>query len=115
MEPTSKEPTQTEEQPSSSGNAEGLQKDAGTQQPNDNGSTGEEEQPSSFFSSLFSIVTKPFSLIISFFSGFFSWLFGFNEEEFTSQTDALLKVDSLNEKKTGLQPDEDSSDNHLFG
>ena len=59
---------------------------------------------------------KPFSLIASFFGGFFSWLFGSNEEksdEFT--TDALLKLDSSDKEKTDLQPDKDSSDNHLFG
>ncbi|NEV49241.1 ankyrin repeat domain-containing protein [Wolbachia pipientis] len=103
-------------------------KDVGTQQkeeqgdnvqshPGSNeGNSEEEEQPSSFFGSFFSIITKPFSLIISFFGGFFSWLFGSNEEksdEFT--TDALLKLDSSDKEKTDLQPDEDSSDNHLFG
>lgn len=128
VEPASKEPTQIEEQPSSSGNAEGPQKDVGTQQkegqgdniqshPGSNeGNSEEEEQPSSFFGSFFSIITKPFSSIISFFGGFFSWLFGSNEEksdEFT--TDALLKLDSSDKEKTDLQPDEDSSDNHLFG
>jgi hypothetical protein len=47
---------------------------------------------------------KPFSLIASFFGGFFSWLFGSNEEkidESTSQTDAsvsLPKLDSLDEE-----------------
>ncbi|XP_011860448.1 PREDICTED: ankyrin-2-like [Vollenhovia emeryi] len=65
VEPASKEPTQTEEQPSSSGNAEGLQKDAGTQQkegqrdnvqlhPDSNeGNSEEEEQPSSFLAKEF--------------------------------------------------------------
>jgi len=56
-----------------------------------------EEQPSSFFGSLFSILTKPFSLIASFFGGFFSWLFGSNEEkidESTSQTDARCEGES---------------------
>ncbi|OJH31615.1 MAG: ankyrin repeat domain-containing protein [Wolbachia endosymbiont of Armadillidium vulgare] len=38
-----------------------------------------EEQPSSFFGNLFSILMKPFSLIGSFFGGFFSWLFGSDE------------------------------------
>ncbi|WP_353277454.1 ankyrin repeat domain-containing protein [Wolbachia endosymbiont (group A) of Agelastica alni] len=63
-----------------------------------------EEQPSSFFGSLFSILMKPFSLIGSFLGGFFSWLFGSNEEkidESTSQTDAnvsLLRSDSLDEE-----------------
>lgn len=63
-----------------------------------------EEQPSSFFGSLFSILMKPFSLIASFFGGFFSWLFGSNEEkidESTSQTDASvspLKSNLLEEK-----------------
>ncbi|MFP3015556.1 MAG: hypothetical protein ACEY3B_04565 [Wolbachia sp.] len=56
-----------------------------------------EEQPSSFFGSLFSILMKPFSLIASFFGGFFSWLFGFNEEkidESISQTDAGCEGES---------------------
>ncbi|UVW83568.1 ankyrin repeat domain-containing protein [Wolbachia endosymbiont of Aedes albopictus] len=56
-----------------------------------------EEQPSSFFGSLFSILIKPFSLIASFFGGFFSWLFGSNEEkidESTSQTDAGCEGES---------------------
>ncbi len=38
---------------------------------------------------------KPFSLIASFFGGFFSWLFGSNEEkidESTSQTDANVSL-----------------------
>ncbi len=35
-----------------------------------------EEQSSSFFGNLFSILMKPFSLIGSFLGGFFSWLFG---------------------------------------
>lgn len=110
VEPASKEPTQTEEQPSSSGNAEGLQKDVGTQQkegqgdnvqlhPDSNeGNSEEEEQPSSFFGNLFSIITKPFSLIISFFGGFFSWLFGSNGEEAdesNSQSDVSLSTSDL--------------------
>ncbi|WP_349968311.1 hypothetical protein [Wolbachia endosymbiont of Armadillidium arcangelii] len=41
--------------------------------------TQTEEQPSSFFGNLFSILMKPFSLIGSFFGGFFSWLFGSDE------------------------------------
>lgn len=45
-----------------------------------------EEQPSSFFGSLFSILMKPFSLIASFFGGFFSWLFGSNEEKIDEST-----------------------------
>ncbi|WP_264705088.1 ankyrin repeat domain-containing protein [Wolbachia endosymbiont (group A) of Gymnosoma rotundatum] len=56
-----------------------------------------EEQPSSFFGNLFSILMKPFSLVASFFGGFFSWLFGFNEEkidESTSQTDARCEGES---------------------
>lgn len=74
-----------------------------------------EEQPSSFFGSLFSILMKPFSLIASFFGGFFSWSFGSNEEkidESTSQTDAsisLPKLDSLDEKKIDAQPGNHSS------
>ncbi|MGL9779767.1 MAG: ankyrin repeat domain-containing protein, partial [Wolbachia sp.] len=78
-----------------------------------------EEHSSSLFDSLFSILMKPFSLIASFFGGFFSWLFGSNEEkadEFTDDT--LLKLDSSDKEKTDLQSDEDSedsSDNHLFG
>ena len=44
-----------------------------------------EEQPSSFFGSLFSILMKPFSLIASFFGGFFSWLFGSDEEKSDTQ------------------------------
>ncbi len=74
--------------------------------------TQTEEHSSSLFGSLFSILMKPFSLIASFFGGFFSWLFGSNEEksdEFT--TDALLKLDSSDKEKTDLQPNED----HLLG
>ncbi|WP_338406774.1 ankyrin repeat domain-containing protein [Wolbachia endosymbiont (group A) of Longitarsus flavicornis] len=44
-----------------------------------------EEQPSSFFGSLFSILMKPFSLVASFFGGFFSWLFGSDEEKSDTQ------------------------------
>ncbi|GKS78887.1 hypothetical protein wHma_08940 [Wolbachia pipientis] len=44
-----------------------------------------EEQPSSFFGSLFSILMKPFSLIASFFGVFFSWLFGSDEEKSDTQ------------------------------
>ncbi|MGL9779895.1 MAG: ankyrin repeat domain-containing protein, partial [Wolbachia sp.] len=64
-----------------------------------------EEHSSSLFGSLFSILMKPFSLIASFFGGFFSWLFGSNEEK-------------ADEFTTDLQSDEDSedsSDNHPFG
>jgi ankyrin repeat protein len=59
-----------------------------------NGSTtsAEEEQPSSFFGSLFSILMKPFSLIASFFGGFFSWLFGSDTDESTSETDANVSL-----------------------
>jgi len=53
-----------------------------------------EEQPSSFFGSLFSILMKPFSLIASFFGGFFSWLFGSDTDESTSQTDARYEGES---------------------
>ncbi len=51
---------------------------------------------------------KPFSLIASFFAGFFSWLFGSNEEkidESTSQTDAsvsLPKLDSLDKENNDI-------------
>ncbi|MGL5029540.1 MAG: hypothetical protein ACRC6C_05635 [Wolbachia pipientis] len=44
---------------------------------------------------------KPFSLVASFFGGFFSWLFGSDTDESTSQTDAdvsLLKPSNV--KKT---------------
>ncbi|MDR0773695.1 MAG: hypothetical protein LBE46_05295 [Wolbachia pipientis] len=44
---------------------------------------------------------KPFSLIASFFGGLFSWLFGSDTDESTSQTDAnisLLRSDSLDEE-----------------
>ncbi|WP_264338448.1 ankyrin repeat domain-containing protein [Wolbachia endosymbiont (group A) of Cheilosia soror] len=71
-----------------------------------------EEQPSSFFGSLFSILMKPFSLIASFFGGFFSWLFCSDTDESTSQTDAdvsLLKLNSSGEKKTDAQPGNHSS------
>lgn len=60
--------------------------------------TQTEEQPSSFFGNLFSIITKPFSLIISFFGGFFSWLFGSNGEEAdesNSQSDVSLSTSDL--------------------
>ncbi|AGJ99263.1 Ankyrin repeat domain protein [Wolbachia endosymbiont of Drosophila simulans wNo] len=39
-------------------------------------SSTNEEHPSSFFDNLLNIIMKPFSLIGSFFGGFFSWLFG---------------------------------------
>ncbi|WP_341823670.1 hypothetical protein [Wolbachia endosymbiont (group A) of Agelastica alni] len=39
---------------------------------------------------------KPFSLIASFFGGFFSWLFGSNTDESTSQTDANVPLDEEN-------------------
>ncbi|WP_250294643.1 ankyrin repeat domain-containing protein [Wolbachia endosymbiont of Oedothorax gibbosus] len=54
-----------------------------------------EEQPSSFFGSLFSILMKPFSLIASFFGGFFSWLFGSDEPtQSSSESDPLVESDS---------------------
>ncbi|WP_108784248.1 hypothetical protein [Wolbachia endosymbiont of Bemisia tabaci] len=92
-----------------------------------------EEQTSTFFDNFFSIITKPFSLIVSFFSGVFSWLFGSNEEkidESISQPNAsisLLPLDSSSEKKTDAQPSDHSlivpdqsigqsdSDGHLLG
>jgi Ca2+-dependent lipid-binding protein len=52
--------------------------------------TQTEEHSSSLFGSLFSILMKHFSLIASFLGGFFSWLFGSNEEkadESISQSD----------------------------
>lgn len=58
--------------------------------------TQTEEQISSFFYNLFSVLIKPFSLAISFFSNFFLWLFDFNKEkadELTLHSD--LDVSSL--------------------
>ncbi|RDD35703.1 ankyrin repeat domain-containing protein [Wolbachia endosymbiont of Cylisticus convexus] len=49
-----------------------------------------EEQPSSFFGSLFSILMKPFSLIGSFFGGFFSWLLGSDEPSTESEQPTVL-------------------------
>gem|GEM_PF-6014627 len=62
--------------PIQSGDVQGTTStgEEGTAAPTqNNGSTtsAEEEQPSSFFGSLFSILTKPFSLIASFFGEFF--------------------------------------------
>nr|WP_320157510.1 ankyrin repeat domain-containing protein [Wolbachia endosymbiont (group A) of Anomoia purmunda] len=54
-----------------------------------------EEQPSSFFGSLFSILMKPFSLIASFFGGFFSWLFGSDEPtQSSSESDQSVVLES---------------------
>lgn len=56
-----------------------------------------EEQPSSFFGSLFSILMKPFSLIASFFGGFFSWLFGSDEPiQSSSESDQPVVLESSN-------------------
>ncbi|BET33462.1 ankyrin repeat domain-containing protein [Wolbachia pipientis] len=48
-------------------------------EPTQNRVSTNEEQPSSFFDNLLNIIMKPFSLIASFFGGFFSWLFGSDE------------------------------------
>ncbi|WP_264687200.1 ankyrin repeat domain-containing protein [Wolbachia endosymbiont (group B) of Rhopobota naevana] len=57
-------------------------------------SSTNEEHPSSFFDNLLNIIMKPFSLIASFFGGFFSWLFGSDTDESTSQTDARCEGES---------------------
>ncbi len=55
-----------------------------------------EEQPSSFFGSLFGILIKPFSLIGSFFCSFFSWLFGSDEPiQSSSESDQPVMLESL--------------------
>ncbi|UIP92657.1 hypothetical protein JSQ73_005855 [Wolbachia endosymbiont of Anopheles demeilloni] len=51
-------------------------------------SSTNEELLSSFCSSLFGILIKPFSLIGSFFGGFFSWLFGFDEP--STESDQII-------------------------
>ncbi|WP_353285417.1 ankyrin repeat domain-containing protein [Wolbachia endosymbiont (group A) of Beris morrisii] len=55
-------------------------------------STQTEEQASSFFGSLFSILMKPFSLVASFFGSFFSWLFG-SDEPTQSSSESEQPVD----------------------
>ena len=59
------------------------EEDAGIREKEKQESAGQEiqieEQPSSFLSNLFYILTKPFCLIVSFVGGFFSWLFGYDE------------------------------------
>lgn len=54
-----------------------------------------EEQPSSFFGSLFNILMKPFSLVALFFGGFFSWLFGSDEPiQSSSESDQPVVLES---------------------
>ncbi len=62
------------------------------------GNVQPEEQPSSFFGSLFSILMKPFSLIASFFGGVFSWLFGSDEPtQSSSESDQTVVSESPND------------------
>ncbi len=68
-----------------------------------------EEQPSSFFGSLFSILMKPFSLVASFFGGFFSWLFGSDEEKSDTQPyddSSSPRVDQSVEQNNGDHNDQ---------
>ncbi|WP_353280459.1 ankyrin repeat domain-containing protein [Wolbachia endosymbiont (group B) of Silvanus unidentatus] len=65
-------------------------------------SSTNEEQPSSFFSSLFGILIKPFSLIGSFFGGFFSWLFG-SDEPSTESDQIIAPSNSGGEELTNYQ------------
>ncbi|WP_353274585.1 ankyrin repeat domain-containing protein [Wolbachia endosymbiont (group B) of Hofmannophila pseudospretella] len=51
-------------------------------------SSTSEEHPSSFFDNLLNIIMKPFSLIGSFFGGFFSWLFGSDEP--STESDQII-------------------------
>ncbi len=67
--------------------------------------TQTEEQPSSFFGGLFSILMKPFSLIGSFFSDFFSWLFGSDESTQSS---------SESDQPVVLEPPSNSGDNDII-
>ncbi len=64
-----------------------------------------EEQPSSFFGSLFSILMKPFSLIASFFGGFFSWLFG---------SDEPIQSSSESDQPVVLEPPNSSGDHDII-
>uniref|UniRef100_A0AAU7YMH5 Ankyrin repeat domain-containing protein n=1 Tax=Wolbachia endosymbiont of Oeneis ivallda TaxID=3171168 RepID=A0AAU7YMH5_9RICK len=65
-------------------------------------SSTNEEQPSSFFSSLFGILIKPFSLIGSFLGGFFSWLFG-SDEPSTESDQIIAPSNSGGEELTNYQ------------
>ncbi|WP_264707716.1 MULTISPECIES: ankyrin repeat domain-containing protein [unclassified Wolbachia] len=65
-------------------------------------SSTNEEQPSSFFSNLFSILMKPFSLIGSFFGNFFSWLFG-SDEPSTESDQIIAPSNSGGEELTNYQ------------
>ncbi len=57
-----------------------------------------EEQPSSFFGSLFSILMKPFSLIASFFGGFFHGCLGLTKKSLTHNLMMiLLHLGSINQ------------------
>ncbi|WP_353272574.1 hypothetical protein [Wolbachia endosymbiont (group A) of Urophora cardui] len=64
-----------------------------------------EEQPSSFFGSLFSILMKPFSLIASFFGGVFSWLFG---------SDEPIQSSSESDQPVVLEPPNSSGDHDII-
>uniref|UniRef100_A0A1A9VK18 ANK_REP_REGION domain-containing protein n=1 Tax=Glossina austeni TaxID=7395 RepID=A0A1A9VK18_GLOAU len=72
---------------------------------NSGSETQTEEQPSSFFGSLFSILMKPFSLIASFFGGFFSWLFG---------SDEPMQSSSESEQPVVLELPSDSGGNDII-
>nr|WP_253308835.1 ankyrin repeat domain-containing protein [Rickettsia endosymbiont of Ceutorhynchus assimilis] len=65
-------------------------------------SSTNEEQPSSFFSSLFGILIKPFSLIGSFLGGFFSWLFG-SDEPSTESDQIIAPSNTGGEELTNYQ------------
>ncbi|WP_241653931.1 ankyrin repeat domain-containing protein [Wolbachia endosymbiont of Nilaparvata lugens] len=65
-------------------------------------SSTNEEQPSSFFDNLLNIIMKPFSLIASFFGGFFSWLFG-SDEPSTESAQIITPSNSGGEELTNYQ------------
>ncbi|WP_353274980.1 hypothetical protein [Wolbachia endosymbiont (group A) of Ennomos erosarius] len=81
---------------SSTDNEGDPEEDAGTREKEkQEGDAQPEEQPSSFFGSLFSILIKPFSLVASFFGGFFSWLFGSDEPtQSSSESDQPVVLES---------------------
>ncbi|WP_353280887.1 ankyrin repeat domain-containing protein [Wolbachia endosymbiont (group B) of Tholera decimalis] len=71
-------------------------------EPTQNRVSTNEEQPSSFFDNLLNIIMKPFSLIASFFGGFFSWLFG-SDEPSTEYDQIIAPSNSGGEELTNYQ------------
>lgn len=74
-----------------------------------NESSTNEEQPSSFFDNLLNIIMKHFSLIVSFFGGFFSWLFG-SDESSTESDQIIAPSNSGGEELKNYQ----ESDNNII-